>query len=108
MKPCADTFDMFVGLKEDWDSYGGIPITPEAITTAKQIIADAGKCIDAEVGPLPNGGIDIEWEIGDRALLIEVSPSGGVCGWALQQGHTYTNGTYVGDVEHLIGTINGC
>ncbi len=92
----------FLKLKDDWDSYGGVPITTKAVINTAVILDAAGDEVEVHIGPLPNGGIDIEWEIGDSELLLEVFPDGEKANWVLRHGEDYTNGTFDGDIKTLL------
>lgn len=51
-------------LKDDWDSYGSIPPTPQAIKMAQDLIAIVvgahGRDPDNSV-PVSGGGVQVEW-----------------------------------------------
>ena len=53
-------------LKENWDSYGGLPATAEAIDTAEWFCAV----------PMSDGGIQVEVHAGGKDVEIEIAPSG--------------------------------
>jgi hypothetical protein len=69
------TFEEMGNLEQGWDGEKARPITKEAIDTAKAFLARM------EFTPLPDGGIDIEFELpgvhlGTHSLLVVVSPNG--------------------------------
>jgi hypothetical protein len=81
----------FKGIHEDWDSYGGLPITPRSIESARayltRLAADTPRAL---VIPTSQGGVTLEW-ITDRDpvdplrwvrepenLSIEVTPEGAI------------------------------
>jgi hypothetical protein len=69
------TFEEMAQLKRGWDGEDGRPITPKAIETAK------GFLTRMEFTPLPDGGIDLEFELPGvtpmgRSLLVTIGPKG--------------------------------
>ncbi len=81
-KQIFHTIGQLVNLKDNWDSYGGNTIEERCIMNALEIIQYLlelnGKCdLDVPapfVAPLSSGGIQIEWEEGDRYLQIDLLP----------------------------------
>lgn len=72
-------------LGEDWDTYGGHPPTENALATARAVLnyvesVFGGVAMEATkpyfVGPLPNGGVTVEWRKGEDQLGIDVEPTG--------------------------------
>ena len=72
-------------LEEDWDSYGGLPPTPEALRAAKRLLTRIlprnglvpGRGADpGAVLPFPNGGVQIVWERNADELQVDVGPTG--------------------------------
>ena len=72
-------------LEEDWDSYGGLPPTPEALRAAKRLLTRIlprngpvpGRGTDPDaVLPFPNGGVQIVWERDAEELQVDVGPTG--------------------------------
>ena len=62
-------------LEADWDSYGAVPVSPQSLTMAEQIIQQMVTRFDArgvptEVMPIADGGVQVEWHgrSGDLAL----------------------------------------
>ena len=70
------TLDSFAALEKGWDSYGGAPITPEAIASAR--LALTGKSF---VVPTSQGGVAIEWQDGDLEVSLEIRPDGNPVGY---------------------------
>lgn len=70
-------------LEPDWDSYEAATISPRAITLAKDLvvytaIGAASLRIEAHpsyIGPVPNGGVQIEWRRDGREIQVEVRPN---------------------------------
>jgi hypothetical protein len=59
-------------LKENWDSYGGKPITKAALNKAENILNSI------TVSPLPDGGLAIDYEVSGICLTIEIKPDGSI------------------------------
>ena len=72
----------FAGLPENWDSYGAKAIDRECMSRVVSIFKELVKSRSvAEVqiptpfiAPLSSGGIQIEWEEGERYLEVSVTP----------------------------------
>lgn len=70
-------------LQENWDGYGGMPTTHEAAKLAEKILANTIRLafklgIRPSLGPLADGGMDIEWfSPTGHELLVEIPPEGG-------------------------------
>ena len=67
-------------LHENWDGYGGIAPTMEAIATTQHLLQFAygarnnGLGIsEPELSPLSDGGIIVEWVKDDKELVVEVT-----------------------------------
>jgi hypothetical protein len=80
-----ERIDRFAALEPDWDSYGAKTVSPTAIATVKNVLravtAQADPAIGDRVlavwlGPLPNGGIVLEWRGPTADLDVEVTASG--------------------------------
>ena len=67
-------------LENNWDSYGGKPITQFALAEAQLLLkALSGiQAVDPSVVPCSNGGIQLEWHRNGYDLEIEISPEGEV------------------------------
>jgi hypothetical protein len=73
----------FANYSENWDSYGAKTINKDCIIMGIKIIKqliDLKSSISFEiptpfVAPLSSGGIQMEWEQGDRYLEISISPN---------------------------------
>lgn len=62
-------------LPADWSGHGSRPVAGEAITEAARFIRQVGTPPDF-LGPLGNGGVQLEWD-GDREeMQLEVHPDG--------------------------------
>jgi hypothetical protein len=106
LQPALERLAEFATLENDWDSYGAVPITPAAIDVARELAAEiisrhalslrpAGYTFD--VVPLPNGGVQLEWDIGSRHLEIAVDPVGEL---------SYLIVSGAGDARHATSTEN--
>ena len=70
-------------LEPDWDGYSGDPPTEEAVkTTAVLLLAihglTRGLLESPFIAPLPDGGLELEWELDSGAELMLVIPSTGM------------------------------
>lgn len=67
-------------LPADWDSYGSPPVTPEARSQALRVLTllESEASAIPQIGPVPGGGLQMEWSKGHRALELEVHPDGTV------------------------------
>lgn len=69
-------------LQPDWDGFGGYPPSEEAlVTTASLIILcqslSEEKLPSPFIAPLPNGGLEIEWNMANGTELMLVIPRSG-------------------------------
>lgn len=80
-----DLLETFGRLEPNWDSYGGKPSTAMAISTGRRLIGEvfsqhaakaALRSVPYDVGPTPNGGVEVEWRCPAMDVAIEVSPRG--------------------------------
>ena len=68
-------------LESDWDGYGGMPIEGQSIERTAILLITAswlgGDLEEPFVAPLPDGGLEIEWEVESGVeLMLVVSPDG--------------------------------
>lgn len=65
-------------LPIDWDSYGSPPPTPAATKVATEIVQMPvfDFLPSPGVSPVSGGGVQLEWEIGSRALEVEILDTG--------------------------------
>jgi hypothetical protein len=81
--------ELLSGLGRNWDSYGAVPITREAIDGARDLLQAAfhaaGYSIPLPfIAPCPDGGIQIEWSLSSGGeLLLDVPPGGVPIGYLL-------------------------
>lgn len=69
-----------LSLPENWDSYGSCPPTQDAANTAMDVLTriDMDYFVAPRVVPISGGGLQLEWEIGTRALELEILSDGSV------------------------------
>jgi hypothetical protein len=76
----SDRLDHLARLPQNWDSYGAVPISPNAITrarsTLRQILSVGGEDIPLPfIAPSPNGGVELELTTASgRELMLDISP----------------------------------
>lgn len=72
-------------LPENWDTYGGVPVSRE-VTTYSLAILGAVMQIDTpapDIVPLPHGGIQMEWHAPDHDLEITIEEPGFASVWSV-------------------------
>lgn len=65
--------ESFSTLRDNWDSYGGKPISRQAIDTAKRIV-DGIHAV-----PTPHGGVQLELDYAGLRVAVEIGPDGEPC-----------------------------
>jgi hypothetical protein len=57
-------------LPYDWDSYGGLPLQPKHVQAALQFLnaVMGDDVVLPDIVPLSDGGIQLEWRIGDHEI----------------------------------------
>lgn len=108
----------FVNLPKGWDGIGSLPTTALAAGIAIQLLSGAHGTaallgLNESAGPLPNGGLDLEWNSPDgHELLIEVQPQKGNLSYVL--GRKAADGSYhdksgrlanLNDARELVGKL---
>lgn len=84
LTPALNRLRELADLPADWDSYGAIPPTPEAIRQAHQILEQVlppflsvgGAAEPWLVGARADGGVLMEWRGPGGALEVHVEPGG--------------------------------
>lgn len=65
------------GLSQNWDSSGGAPPKPQTLMAAQsllQLIAANTSDVDKpHISPTPVGGVQFDWQSGNRYLEVEVT-----------------------------------
>ncbi len=85
LQPALERLEEFARLPEDWDSYDAAPISAIAIDRARELAAEiisrhalsirpVGYAFD--VLPTPDGGVQLEWSVGEHHLEIAVGQHG--------------------------------
>src|SRR5262249_26065958 len=79
--------DELAALEGNWDSYGGVPPSRDALGVAHRFIHAVEQRFDPAVGervhpydvaPIPRGGVQIEWRGSDVHLEVEIDQEGDV------------------------------
>jgi hypothetical protein len=67
-----------MNLPENWDSYGAVPTTPEAVRTAERLLLwlSLGDVPPPDLFPGVDGGVQLEWHIHGLDAEISVPPFG--------------------------------
>jgi hypothetical protein len=66
-------------LQKDWDSYGGEAPVETAIFAARKLLAYLNRVQKAApffVAPIPDGGVQMEWQGRVSILEVEIAPTG--------------------------------
>jgi len=64
----------FLSLGKGWDSYGGEPIDPKVAERADELLRLTAA--PGQACPMANGGITLEWHLGDREFAVTLDPNG--------------------------------
>lgn len=73
--------DSFADLSENWDGYGGLPSSDQTRAHTAELLLEIdelaeGRLEDPFIAPMPDGGIELEWNLRSGAeLMLDVSPS---------------------------------
>ena len=69
----------YLGLRPDWDSYGGGPVQPRIADAAAAIAEVMAHCgfSRPDVCPESSGGILLEWQQSDRVLTVDLDGTEG-------------------------------
>jgi hypothetical protein len=67
-------------MPANWDSYGSPPISDRALFTLVELLhrLTHRNLPPPHLSPIPGGGLQLEWEMSQRALELEVLPGGTV------------------------------
>jgi hypothetical protein len=85
LQPALERLEEFATLPEDWDSYGAVPISAVAIDRARELAAEIiskhalsirPEGYSFDVVPTPDGGVQLEWVVGDQHLEIAIGSHG--------------------------------
>jgi hypothetical protein len=80
LKEIYDRISGLAALEENWDSYGGLPVAPKAISMIRVVLSnlDIEDMPRPHVAAIPDGGIGLHWRVADRDLEVEVEPNGDI------------------------------
>lgn len=73
--------DRVADLPKGWDTYGSPPVPDAAVHQARAllILVRMARCPDPTVSPVPGGGgVQLEWNRGDRGVEVYIDATGGV------------------------------
>lgn len=72
------TLTHLMALEEGWDGYDGLPMLPRVAEHTELFLeqVEAYTSIAPELVPLPNGGVQLEWYIGEVEIEVEIEPDG--------------------------------
>lgn len=85
LQPALERLREFTSLRDDWDSYGAVPISAVAIERAREMAAEIiskhalsirPDDYSFDVVPTPDGGVQLEWGVGSQHLEIAIDPEG--------------------------------
>ncbi|MFN8632478.1 MAG: hypothetical protein U0893_01400 [Chloroflexota bacterium] len=77
--------DDLASLHDDWDSYGGAAPTAKSLAVARDLLVTLDALLASQtdckvkllhLGPLPTGGVQIEWRHAEVEVEVEVDPHG--------------------------------
>lgn len=98
----------FAELGPDWDSYGGQSLRQAAVKgTLELIFAGHQRGMVPRLHPLSDGGVGLNWEVGDRELEAQVAGTGlAEAFYCDEQGEEeVAAGSPASDVVPLIGKL---
>ena len=81
LRPINNRIRSFLKLKNNWDTYGALPFSPEVISKAIIFFSDIFYCFYAKdkrnvplpfIAPCSNGSIDIEWYTTQKEIHFEI------------------------------------
>ena len=78
----AERIRKLASLEQGWDGYGGVPPTQKAVKATAELLVRAHKLTGGLlespfIAPLPEGGLELEWELDSGAELMLVIPPTG-------------------------------
>lgn len=113
-----DTLDELARLPADWDSYGAVPPTAVAMSSAHGLLSSlaeqyAGaadeRALPWATAPLADGGVQFEWRGPGGAIEVEIGPDGRLAYLIERDGRTVGRSTTetvgVGDVLGELGRV---
>jgi hypothetical protein len=113
VQPSLDRLAQLAKLGQNWDSYGGVPPSAQAIDSAHRVIVAAAERFAGEVGdrarpyavaPLADGCVQVTWRGSVDELEVEIGPRDSV-GYLLIKGRgneeTFEEGEGISTSETL-------
>lgn len=91
----AERLDELSRLEPDWDSYGGLPPSSEALASARALLRvilapkrnGAGSRITPfSIVPIADGGVQLEWRGARADLELNVGPDGALSYLLIERG----------------------
>ena len=79
MSGCFTKIIAFGRMAGGWDGGTSPPATGDAIFVAGRVLVAVAQVEDLpepHLAPVPGGGVQFEWSLGDRGLELEVLPNG--------------------------------
>ena len=72
------TLRQLTALEEGWDGYDGLPTLPRVAEHTQLFLEQVEACtsVAPDLVPLPNGGVQLEWYIGEVEIEVEIEPDG--------------------------------
>lgn len=84
LQPAFDRLAELARLEVDWDSYGALPPSPEALDAARSFLitvveqfgdAAAERVVPYSLMPIVDGGIQLEWRGATGAVELNIGPT---------------------------------
>ena len=85
LRPTIERLAEFAALSSNWDSYGGLPASPRAVSAATELLVlladylpdlDPERLVPFAVAPIADGGVQLEWRRQRHDLEVEIAPGG--------------------------------
>lgn len=108
--------DAFAAYFPDWDDAGAVTIASDTILRAKELVQSVYRSIqhgeEAEpfyIGPIPNGGIQVEWRGSADSIEVEIRPNGTYGCLSVRASASEPKITYRRDIssDEIIALVSG-
>jgi hypothetical protein len=107
LRPALKKLAQIEALEPDWDSYGGSPPSARSLAMAQaimlRVVTQFGKRgVPAEVMPIADGGVQLEWQGRAGALALNAAPDGSWSYLLIERGpdgRTFTEQYGLSDAE---------
>src|SRR4051812_2906182 len=79
MSDVLQRVNAFEDLRPGWNGTRSPAVLREALVLARQLVVAAAQVEDLRapnVGPVPGGGLQLEWRMGKKELELEILPTG--------------------------------